>query len=630
MSTGREYDSTQNQRPPWKVLSLDGGVVRGLAELLILKKIFEVMAVMLTKRGEEPKEDLRPCDFFDLIGGTSTGGLIALMLGRLRLNLPMTIRAFQDISRATFPIDRKRWTPLKKYTGGIVYNEGALETRVKRVIKLKFSDENLGLKERSVPKCRVFVCTTQEHTNRTKLLRSYNPIGDFRISRRPLKIWEAARATSAAPLYFKPMTIKSSGISQTFSDGAFHDNNPINQVMNECYRIDPGRKVGCVISLGTGVKASEGPKGSSHLITLAISLAEEASNCDRTHRLFTGTRDGGSLADEQRYFRFSVGNNLDQVNIDEWESPSTIQDYVDDYAKEHRVQIQRCAELLLNSRMEATQLPNHNEQRPVAPRTMILPESTSHDAEAIRRHSQASSRYPVGSSAAAHNPTVSILGDSASVDHFGLFALNTAAFLDDAASIDQFSLLTFDGDTEQDIADEINAAEALLEQGSYDYANLRFQVALALLSRSPRPMPSSFHCQAHLGAAECRISKSDDKTKERALEYLRSAHKHAMKAIHLTDDASLPAARMALLVMTIKETEIEAGPGGMGPIQASTLYGKLNQQIEVLRELIDMEDDTPQRISYKGLLTRGEDWRRRLIYLGSEGQAFQGLPPHYG
>ena len=30
-------------------------------------------------------EEAHPCDYFDLIGGTGTGGLIAIMLGRLRM-----------------------------------------------------------------------------------------------------------------------------------------------------------------------------------------------------------------------------------------------------------------------------------------------------------------------------------------------------------------------------------------------------------------------------------------------------------------------------------------------------------------------------------------------------------------
>lgn len=55
-----------------KILTLDGGGVRGLSSLLILREIMEDV-------GQEAK----PCEHFDLIGGTSTGGLIAIMLGIL-------------------------------------------------------------------------------------------------------------------------------------------------------------------------------------------------------------------------------------------------------------------------------------------------------------------------------------------------------------------------------------------------------------------------------------------------------------------------------------------------------------------------------------------------------------------
>lgn len=63
-----------------RVLSLDGGGVRGLSSLLILKEIMAEIG-----RSAETEQDALPCEFFDLIGGTSTGGLIALMLGRLRM-----------------------------------------------------------------------------------------------------------------------------------------------------------------------------------------------------------------------------------------------------------------------------------------------------------------------------------------------------------------------------------------------------------------------------------------------------------------------------------------------------------------------------------------------------------------
>jgi len=71
---------------PVRILSLDGGGVRGISSLYILKELMAQIA--RDHRAENPAApDLspRPCEYFDLICGTSTGGLIALMLGRLRM-----------------------------------------------------------------------------------------------------------------------------------------------------------------------------------------------------------------------------------------------------------------------------------------------------------------------------------------------------------------------------------------------------------------------------------------------------------------------------------------------------------------------------------------------------------------
>jgi patatin-like phospholipase/acyl hydrolase len=48
-----------------KLLSLDGGGVRGLSSLFILKQLMEAI---------NPDDPPKPCNYFDMIGGTSTGG----------------------------------------------------------------------------------------------------------------------------------------------------------------------------------------------------------------------------------------------------------------------------------------------------------------------------------------------------------------------------------------------------------------------------------------------------------------------------------------------------------------------------------------------------------------------------
>ena len=63
-----------------RILSLDGGGVRGLSSLLILRELMETI-----QRRKTLAETPKPCEYFELICGTSTGGLIAIMVGRLRM-----------------------------------------------------------------------------------------------------------------------------------------------------------------------------------------------------------------------------------------------------------------------------------------------------------------------------------------------------------------------------------------------------------------------------------------------------------------------------------------------------------------------------------------------------------------
>lgn len=73
-------------RNPLRILSLDGGGVRGISSLYILKELIDqVKLKLMHDKPDEPVETIRPCELFDLVCGTGTGGLIAIMLGRLEM-----------------------------------------------------------------------------------------------------------------------------------------------------------------------------------------------------------------------------------------------------------------------------------------------------------------------------------------------------------------------------------------------------------------------------------------------------------------------------------------------------------------------------------------------------------------
>lgn len=75
----------------------DGGGVRGLSELIILK---ELMLRIQQQYGlpATPK----PCQVFDMMGGTSTGGLLAIMLGRLQMTVDEAIEEYLVLSKTMF------------------------------------------------------------------------------------------------------------------------------------------------------------------------------------------------------------------------------------------------------------------------------------------------------------------------------------------------------------------------------------------------------------------------------------------------------------------------------------------------------------------------------------------------
>lgn len=101
----------------------------------------------------------KPCDYFDLIGGTSTGGLIAIMLGRLQMDVQSCIKAYLKISSEVFqPLRAKnnifgRGKDAVKVRGR--FSSKALEDHIKAIVMSMGEEKEAKLKDDANPNCRV-------------------------------------------------------------------------------------------------------------------------------------------------------------------------------------------------------------------------------------------------------------------------------------------------------------------------------------------------------------------------------------------------------------------------------------------------------------------------------------------
>lgn len=118
-----------------RLLSFDGGGVRGLSSLMILRRLMAAV---------DPDDPPKPCDYFDMIGGTSTGGLIAVMLGRLNMTVDECIEAYISLSDAVFRKKRHRINIRGKLQGRFDTDE--LARSIKRIVVSRGLDEDALLK----------------------------------------------------------------------------------------------------------------------------------------------------------------------------------------------------------------------------------------------------------------------------------------------------------------------------------------------------------------------------------------------------------------------------------------------------------------------------------------------------
>lgn len=80
--------------------------MRGYSMLIILQELMHRTFVEVEGRAPKRHEIPKPCDHFDLIAGTGTGGLIAIMLGRLRLDVDTCKDVYVRMTKRVFETDK--------------------------------------------------------------------------------------------------------------------------------------------------------------------------------------------------------------------------------------------------------------------------------------------------------------------------------------------------------------------------------------------------------------------------------------------------------------------------------------------------------------------------------------------
>ena len=195
-----------------RILSLDGGGIRGALTLGYLKRIETII------REKENNSELLLCDYFDLIGGTSTGSIIASALA-IGMSVDEITKLYLEIGGKIFS---KKFSYLCQFS-----------KRIKADYDHKYLEEELNARFKHITlesdEIKTGLCITAKRidTNSTWFLLNH-PNGKFYEFNKDILLADAVRASCAAPSYFLPKLLDV-GNNETgaFVDGGVSlSNNP--------------------------------------------------------------------------------------------------------------------------------------------------------------------------------------------------------------------------------------------------------------------------------------------------------------------------------------------------------------------------------------------------------------------
>ncbi|XP_049422293.1 calcium-independent phospholipase A2-gamma [Epinephelus fuscoguttatus] len=268
-----------------RVLAIDGGGTRGLLALQTLHKLQNLTGKRIHQ-------------LFDYICGVSTGAILAFMLGIFQIPLEECEEMYRKLGSDVFKQN------VIVGTVKMGWSHGFYDSEIWENILKERMGEGRMIESARDPNCPK-VSAVSTIVNRGLPLKAYvfrnyrlmpgvrsHYLGDCNH-----KMWQAIRASSAAPGYFQEYVLG----KDLHQDGGLLINNPTALAIHECKCLWPNTPLQCVLSLGTGRFETVG-KNSTAFTSLKTKLTHVISSATDTEEVHTML---DALLPPDTYFRFN-------------------------------------------------------------------------------------------------------------------------------------------------------------------------------------------------------------------------------------------------------------------------------------------------------------------------------------
>lgn len=304
-----------------RVLSIDGGGTRAIMAFEMLKHL-----EMLTGS--------RISEMFDVIGGTSTGAIVAASLGIAHKSVEDVESLYRRLIGKIFAKNAGPVQSAKLLLTKAFYDTRVLEDSLKRECGTGVFIDSLAEEEMN----KVFVVSSimSRSPQELHVFRNYTyPLGhESRYDgTSEAQLWEALRASSAAPTYFSEILVN----GELHADGAIVANNPTAVALHETKCMYPGVPIECVVSMGNGLSAADiaaagrrngtvGEAGDDKGKSVGWgdvvgSIVASATNTEGVHNALD------DLFPKSKYFRFNPVTSSNEIDAT---SPEKLADFVRD------------------------------------------------------------------------------------------------------------------------------------------------------------------------------------------------------------------------------------------------------------------------------------------------------------